>query len=241
MKRMKSVFSASAGRKLAAVLAAAVLLTLMSACALAQDAAAYLKEVSRAEKRVLPQYAERYAQNPDFIGWLKIDDTVIDYPVMYTPDEPQKYLYADFEGNETKSGLLFIDESCTLNSDNIIIHGHNMKDNSMFGTLQDYEKESYWKKHPTIKFDTIYEEQEYEVMFAFFDRVYYKHETCFKYYQFINPVDEADFEYAMQSYRDKAIYDTGVEAEYGDKLLTLSTCAYHVDNGRFVVVARKKN
>lgn len=233
MKRMKY--------GLGILLATISMIVNVGGCALAEgDAQAYLRENKAKSAPILPQYAEAYAQNNDMIGWLTIEDTPIDYPVMYTPNEPSKYLYADFDGNEDKKGLPFIDENCTLNSDNILIHGHNMRDNSMFGTLPDYAKESYYKKHPTIRFDTLYEEGEYEIMFAFRDRVYYTHETCFKFYQFINAKDEADFDQAMASMREKALYDTGVEAHYGDKLLTLVTCAYHVENGRFVVVARKK-
>ena len=226
----------------AALLIAAMLLISLGSFAFAEEknASDYLKEVELRNDKILPKFMETHSKNSDFIGQLSIKGTKIDYPIMYTPDEPHKYLYANFDGEYDKKGLPFIDENCTLYSDNVIIHGHNMKDNSMFGTLPDYAKKSYWEKHKIIRFDTLYEEREYEVMFAFRDRVYYKHEDVFKFYQFINARDEADFEYAMENYRKKALYDTGVTAEYGDQLLTLVTCAYHVDNGRFVVVAKKK-
>ncbi|MBQ7885395.1 MAG: class B sortase [Clostridia bacterium] len=226
----------------AAALLAALMLILMSSVAFAEEKSAsdYLHEMESRSGDILPKFMKTYSENPDFIGQLTIKGTKIDYPIMYTPDEPHKYLYANFDGEYDKKGLPFIDESCTLYSDNVIIHGHNMKDNSMFGTLPDYAKKSYWEKYPTIQFDTLYEEREYEIMFAFRDRVYYKHEDVFKFYQFINAKDEADFEWAMENYREKALYDTGVTAEYGDKLLTLVTCAYHVENGRFVVVAKLK-
>lgn len=189
---------------------------------------------------ILPQYAELYAQNPEMFGWLRIDDTVINYPVMHTPDEPEKYLHTNFEGEYSYPGIPFVDANCTTDSDNLLIYGHNMPNGSMFRTLLKYQEKSYWEKHPTITFNTLYEEQEYEVLAAFYDRVYYKTETCFKFYQFIDAEDEADFDDAISQFKAKALYDTGVEASYGDKLITLVTCAYHTDNGRFVVVARRK-
>lgn len=191
------------------------------------------------EKTLLPQYADLYQENPDLFGWIKIEDTAIDYPVMYTPDEPEKYLYANFEGNYSYCGLPFLDEECTENSDNLLIYGHNMLDGTMFRALMNYKDQSYWEAHPVIQLDTIYEEQEYEVMFAFYDRVYYKHEDVFKFYQFIDAENAQDFEYAIAAMKEKQLYDTGVTASYGDQLITLVTCSYHTENGRFVVVARK--
>ena len=194
------------------------------------------------ENVILPKLAELYEQNPDLAGWLTIPGTVVDYPVMHTPEDGEKYIYANFEGKFNAAGSLFIEDGCSMEpeSDNIIIYGHNMRNGSMFGTLMDYEKEAYWKEHTIISFSTLYEEREYEVIAAFYDRVYYQHENCFKFYQFINVEDEEHFEEAMVYYRKKSLYDTGVEASYGDRLITLVTCAYHIENGRFVVVAREK-
>lgn len=194
------------------------------------------------ENVILPKLAELYEHNPDLAGWLTIPGTVVDYPVMYTPEDGEKYIYANFEGKFNAAGSLFIEDGCSMEpeSDNIIIYGHNMKNGSMFGTLMDYGKEAYWKDHTIISFSTLYEEREYEVIAAFYDRVYYQHEDCFKFYEFINAENEEHFEEAMAYYRKKSLYDTGVEASYGDRLITLVTCAYHIENGRFVVVAREK-
>ena len=180
------------------------------------------------------------ADNADTIGWLRIDGTVIDYPVMHTPTDPEKYLHTNFKREYSFGGIPFIDANCSADSDNLLIYGHNMLDGSMFRSLPKYESKSYWQAHPTIHFDTLYEEGEYEVLAAFYDRVYYTYENCFKFYQFIDAADEADFNNAISNFRSKALYDTGVTAAYGDKLITLVTCAYHVEDGRFVVVARKK-
>ena len=159
---------------------------------------------------------------------------------MHTPTDPEKYLHTNFKREYSFGGIPFIDANCSADSDNLLIYGHNMLDGSMFRSLPKYESKSYWQAHPTIHFDTLYEEGEYEVLAAFYDRVYYTYENCFKFYQFIDAADEADFNNAISNFRSKALYDTGVTATYGDKLITLVTCAYHVEDGRFVVVARKK-
>lgn len=191
------------------------------------------------EPVILEKYRKLHEENPDMVGWLRIDGTRIDYPVMYTPQDPGKYLHTDFSGHYFFGGVPFIDESCTLDSDNLLIFGHNMLDGSMFRSLRKYENRSYWEQHPRITFDTLYAEQEYEVLAAFYDRVYLQTEDTFKFYRFIDAEDAADFDNAIARFREKALYDTGVTAEYGDKLITLVTCAYHVENGRFVVVARR--
>ena len=112
-----------------------------------------------------------------------------------------------------------------------------MMDCSQF---QEYQEKNFWEAHPTIMYSDLYGEYEYEVMSAFYDRVYYKTENVFKFYQFIDPETEEEFHAGIEQLKNKALYDTGVTAEYGDQLITLVTCAYHTDNGRFVVVARRK-
>lgn len=199
-------------------------------------------EPASEERTYLPELAEKRAENGDLVGWLTIEGTRIDYPVMYTPEDPEKYLHLGFDQNYSFAGLPFIDAHCSLNpeSDNLIIYAHNMLDGSMFRSLMKYEEKTYWQAHPTIRLDLVDEEREYEVLAAFRDRVYYKTETCFKFYQFINADSQERFQEAMDYYAAHSAYDTGVTAEYGDRLITLVTCAYHTDNGRFVVVARQK-
>ena len=193
-----------------------------------------------APKEVLPQYLSLYEENADLYGWIQIENTRVDYPVMHTPEEPEKYLHLNFDGEYSFAGVPFLDAKCKADSDNLLIYGHNMTDGSMFRGIMKYQQKDYWQRNPIIKFNTLYEEQEYEVLAAFYDRVYYKTETCFKFYQFIDAVDEADFNNAVEEFRKKALYDTGVEAVYGDQLITLITCSSYTDNGRFVVVAVKK-
>lgn len=189
---------------------------------------------------ILPQYAQLYQQNPDMVGWIKIEGTAIDYPVMHTPADPEKYLHVNFEGAYSYPGVPFVDAACTMDSDNLLIYGHNMPNGTMFRSLMQYQQKNFWQNHPTIVFNTLYEEQEYEVLAAFYDRVYYKTEDVFKFYQFIDPETEEEFDEGIAQFKEKALYDTGVTAEYGDRLITLVTCAYHTDHGRFVVVARRK-
>ena len=193
------------------------------------------------EPVILPELAEIYADNPDLVGWITIEGTVLDYPVMHTPENGEKYLYKNINGNFDVNGLPFIEDGCSMDpeSDNIIIYGHNMNSGKMFASLMKYAKKDYWEEHPTIRFSTLYEEREYKIIAAFYDRVYYKYEDCFKFYQFIDAKDEAHFEEAISYFKENAEYDTGVTAEYGDRLSTLVTCAYHVKNGRFVVVAKE--
>ena len=193
------------------------------------------------EPVILPELAEIYADNPDLVGWITIEGTVLDYPVMHTPENGEKYLYKNINGNFDVNGLPFIEDGCSMDpeSDNIIIYGHNMNSGKMFASLMKYAKKDYWEEHPTIRFSTLYEEREYKIIAAFYDRVYYKYEDCFKFYQFIDAKDEAHFEEANSYFKENAEYDTGVTAEYGDRLITLVTCAYHVKNGRFVVVAKE--
>lgn len=189
---------------------------------------------------VLDEYAGLYAENSDTIGWLKIDGMTIDYVVMQAPDEINKYLRHDFYGKGSTRGCLFVDEYCDIfNSDNIIIYGHNMKDGSMFGTLDSYADESFYAEHKIIRFDTIYEKHSYEVVAAISTSIPAKDEDVFRYYEYTSSNDEETFlDYADFIEKNK-LYDTGVEINPGDKLLTLSTCAYHTTDGRFVVVARQ--
>ena len=194
------------------------------------------------EREYLPALQEKREENEDTVGWITIEGTKIDYPVMYTPQDPEKYLHLGFDQKYSFAGLPFIDANCSLDpeSDNLIIYAHNMLDGSMFRSLMKYEQKSYWQQHPRVKLDLWDEEREYEVLAAFRDRVYYKTENCFKFYKFIDAESEDSYREAIDYYKTHACYDTGVTAQPGDRLLTLVTCAYHTDNGRFVVVAREK-
>ena len=189
---------------------------------------------------VLDEYKTLYQKNKKLIGWLKIDDTLIDYPVMQTSDN-EYYLDHNYNQEYDKNGSLFLDCNCTAypQSTNLIIYGHHMKSGQMFGGLQKYAKEAYAQKHSTIQFDTIYEKGTYQVMYVFRSKVYNENDIVFKYYQFIEANSEEEFNSYMREMEAVSLYDTGVTASFGDSILTLSTCDYSQEDGRFVVVAKK--
>lgn len=189
---------------------------------------------------VLEEYKSLLNKNKKLIGWLKIDDTNIDYPVMQTSDN-EYYLTHDLNQEYDKNGSIFMDKDCSVvtPSTNLILYGHHMKSGKMFGTLDDYEDESFYEEHKYITFDTIYEKGTWEVMYVFRSRVYSEGEVVFKYYQFIDAQSEVEFDSYMEEMAAMSLYDTGVTAAYGDRLLTLSTCDYQESNGRFVVVAKR--
>ena len=197
-------------------------------------------EEEEVELEVLEEYQTLYNKNKKLIGWLKIDDTIIDYPVMQTVNN-EYYLDHNFNQEYDKNGSLFLDKDCDVvrRNTNLIIYGHHMKSGKMFGSLNSYSNEEYGKKHALIQFDTIYEKGTYEVMYVFRSRIYNEDEVVFKYYQFLDVASEAEFNSNMQEMAALSLYDTGVTARYGDELLTLSTCDSSEADGRFVVVAKR--
>lgn len=176
-------------------------------------------------------------ENPDFYGWIYIADTRINYPVMYTPQDPEHYLRRAFDGSHSQSGVPFLSADCFEGCGNLLIYGHNMNNGTMFADLLSYKKEEFWREHPLIHFDTPTQEGNYLVVAAFYAQV--GEDSSFPYYQYIDLRDQQTFDsYLDQIYRVRQ-YDTGVEAVYGDSLLTLSTCTNADPDGRFVVVAKQ--
>lgn len=206
-----------------------------------------------AENGMLVEYASLYEKNPDVVGWLKIEDTVIDYPVMQTPEDEEYYLRRDFYGKENQNGSLLMDtdsvvgvgrkelgyEALKQPSTNLIIHGHTMKTGAMFGMLERYGKEEYGKEHRKIQFDSLYERREYELIAVFYSDIYKNNQQVFKYYQFFQAETREEFDDWYKNIKKLSLYDTGVSAEFGDEFLTLSCCAYQSDDRRFVVVGKR--
>lgn len=187
---------------------------------------------------VLAKYKELYLQNEDMVGWLSIAGTTINYPVMQTPNEPNFYLKHNFEKTYSDLGTPYIQENCNITeSDNLVIYGHHIKGGKMFGALEDYKSKSFYEEHKTIQFDTLTEQAEHEIV-AVFKTIAYSAEG-FRYYDFVNAEKEEAFDDYIAKCKELALYDTGVSAEYGDRLITLSTCEYSAQNGRLVVVAKK--
>ena len=163
------------------------------------SAAVVPEEATTPEKSTEPaaelrDLTELFAQNPDCIGWLCVPGTQIDYPVMFTPEEPQRYLRRSFYGAYGQSGVPFMDFRCDENS-NLILYGHNMKNGSMFATLLSYADRAYWEEHPIIRFDTHAASGEYKVLAAFYSEAYPQDaEGVFRYYQYTDVSDASVFE-----------------------------------------------
>lgn len=193
------------------------------------------------EKTILPEYAELFLQNTDMVGWIQIADTNINYPVMHTPDTPDFYLKHGFDKEYSDYGCPYVQENCDVQapSDNVIIYGHHMNNGSMFADLEKFKSEDFWKEHKTFLFNTLTDKYEYEVVAVFKTFVYSDSPESFKYYHFVNAETPEQFDDYIAKCRELSLYDTGVSAEYGDKLITLSTCEYSRANGRLVVVAKR--
>ena len=193
-------------------------------------------------KEILPRFKELAKQNPDLVGWLTIPDTVVDYPVMYREDDNDFYLEHNFEKNDDINGLLVLDNRCTDKGDGInsLIHGHNMKSGAMFAALLQYRDQKFYGSHKVITFSTLYEERNYEVLAVFRAKVNNEEEQDFHFYDYINIETKEAFDSYVQAVKNRSLYDTEVLAEYGDKLITLSTCESADENGRLIVVGRSK-
>ena len=188
------------------------------------------------EWTVCDQYGALFEQNPDMIGWIAIDGTTINYPVMQTPDRPDFYLKHDFEMQYSDYGVPYAAENCVIDpqSDNITIYSHHMKSGKMFGVLENYKNEAFYREHPIIQFDTRTGFGVYEII-----AVFKVNPADFKYNLFVNAADRAEFDKYVHRCTALSFYDTGVSTEYGDKLMTLSTCEYSRQGNRLVVVAKK--
>ena len=190
---------------------------------------------------VQPTSRNLYLENSDMVGWIQIEGTNIDYPVMQTPSDPNYYLKHDFEKNYTDYGCPFMQADCDAStpSDNLIIYGHNMKDGSMFANLAKYRSKDFWQAHKTVWFDTALGSCAYEIFAVVHTTVQADAADAFPFYRFVNAASPEEFADYVSACQARALYDTGVSAQYGDKLLTLSTCDNITDNGRWLVIAKR--
>lgn len=194
------------------------------------------------EPTILPEYQALYNLNKDLVGWINIPGTNIDYPVMQTPNRKDYYLYRNFDKEWSSWGSIYVREECDVfgPSDNVVIYGHRMKDKTMFYHLENnYKKKAYWQEHQTFSFDTLYERHTYQIIAAF--NVDVNANEFFAYHLFNDAANEEEFNEFMKTVHSLQLYDTGLTAQYGDKLLTLSTCRNNTyyNNQRFVVVAKR--
>ncbi len=189
------------------------------------------------EPGMLPGYKELYEMNNHTVGWLKISGTKLDYPVMQSPEDPNFYLYKDFDKNQSVRGSVYAWGDADVNkpSDNITLFGHNMADGSMFASLNNYIYKETWEDNSLIFFDTLTEYHTYKI-FAVFKTSAIVGEG-FSYHQFVDAANEQEFNDFVSTCKQMSFYDTGITPVYGDKLICLSTCEYTLDEGRLVVAA----
>lgn len=204
-----------------------------------------ISEVPQEEKQgksdMQIKVSELKEQYPNLVAWIKIDGTHIDYPVMQWTDN-EHYLTYSYNGNKSKLGSIYLHKDADVNkpSSNFIIYGHNITTGVMFNELLDYKKQSFYNDHKIIKFTTENKDAEYEIISVFTTRIYRDNESAFKYYKFINASNEAEYNDYISNVKRLSLYNTGVDAKYGDQLITLTTCEYSQKNGRIVIVAREK-
>ena len=181
-----------------------------------------------------------YLSNSDTIGWLKIDDTNIDYPVLYNSEDENFYLHSDFNKEYSFNGSIFAGAGADITkpSENLILYGHHIIGGKMFGALDSYEDEDFYKEHKYITFDSLKQTGTCEVIAVFRSQDYPDNYEGFKYFKYINLNEEEYSEY-IKNIKELSSIKTDVTASYPDQLITLSTCAYHTTNGRFVVVAKR--
>lgn len=193
------------------------------------------------DKKILDEYNKFYQANSEIIGWINIPNTNVNYPVMQSKEDNEKYLYLGFDEKYSYSGTPFLDNRCSIEPDNksnnLLIYGHNMKNGSMFANILKYKNEQFYKENPYIFFDSIYEKGKYQIMACFRSPVYNIEDEVFKYYKFFGSSNKEEFENYVKEVKKMALYDTGINANFGDELITLSTCI--TEDDRFVVVAKK--
>lgn len=167
-------------------------------------------------------------KNPDCIGWVTVPGTVIDYPLMHTPNDPEKYLHTDFQGEYSDYGVPFLDSRCSFDSGNLILYGHNRFDGSMFTPIVYFPDRSVLDEHRTVYVEMENEVREYELFASFKITADPELYTPFGGGGFLDAVREA------------CPYDCG-EIPADSQFVTLSTCDVSRENGRIIAVGVLKN
>ncbi|WKY45830.1 class B sortase [Eubacteriaceae bacterium ES2] len=174
------------------------------------------------------------AQNPDTVGWILIDGTPVNYPVMQSSDN-DFYLHHNFYKESSIPASIFLDYLCnSVNTRNYVLYGHYMSDESMFGSLWNYQDQAYLEEHPIIQFDTPGNKGDWEIFSVY---------TVPADYEYRQPefIDNNDFFQYVSRLKANSAYQINVEPTPNDTILTLSTCIYTFDDARFVVQARRVN
>ena len=190
------------------------------------------------EPQILFEYQLLHAVNNDMVGWMEIPGTKVSYPVVQSCYEPNFYLRRNFWQTGATCGTLYAREKCDifLPADNITIYGHNMSNGTMFADLHKYKDPAFWESHRYMRFDTIYERHEYEIFAVFVSSA--DMSIGYPYHIFDVADDQAEYDAHIEKLLSLSLYDTGIKPQYGEKIITLSTCDKSIDQGRLVVVAR---
>lgn len=188
---------------------------------------------------ILLQFQALHALNDDMVGWIEIPGTEINYPVVQSPYEANFYLRKNFYKEKATCGTIYVREACDVfkPSDNVTIYGHNMRNGTMFADLHLYEKKDFWEENKYVYFDTLYEYHTYEIFAVFISTA--DLDVGFSYHIFDDAANQAEYDEFVATCKELSLYDTGITPQLGEKLITLSTCDKSIDNGRFVVVARR--
>ena len=205
-----------------------------------QEESGQVEEMPKQTERML-KVEKLQEENADIVGWLEIEDTSINYPVLQGTDN-EYYMTHNYKKQKSKNGSIFLtkDYDWSTPSSNLLIYGHNMNNGTMFQELLKYEKESFYKQHPVIRFTTENEDAEYEIIAVLKTRVFYKSEkNVFRYYYFVNAETEEEYNVFVENAKKESLYSIDKTAKFGEQLITLSTCSYHVKDGRFAVIGRK--
>ena len=194
--------------------------------------------VPNIDDTVLFEYQALYEINRDMVGWIQIEGTEINYPVVQTPNEANFYLRRNFYKENATCGTIYVREACDVNlpSDNVTVYGHNMRNGTMFADLHKFAKKSFWEDHRYVNFDTLHEYRTYEIFAVF--RTTADLTKGFTYHIYDTFATEKAFNEYVSTCKNISLYDTGITPVFGEKLLTLSTCDKSISDGRLVVVCR---
>lgn len=209
-----------------------------------------LQKNAETETEIETEQTERMLQvktlqeeNSDIVGWIEIENTSINYPVLQGKDN-EYYMTHNYKKEKSKNGSIFLDKNYDWNirSNNLLIYGHNLNNGTMFQELLKYSDRNFYINHPTIRFTTENEDSEFEIISVFKSKVYYQTDkNVFRYYHFINPKTADEYNEFISNAKKASLYEINSSAIYGNQLITLSTCSYHIKDGRFAVVAKKIN
>jgi sortase B len=192
------------------------------------------------DEKIKMAFSELTDINDEFVGWIKIEGTQIDYPVLKAKDN-SFYLDRNIYKEYNKYGSIFMDMNNIMEprSSNLIMYGHHMKDGKMFGDLMKYVDEDFYREHKYIEFNTLSDIAKYEIISVFKTSVYGSMSNEFSYYSYMDFGDEGEFISYLREIKRLGLYDIESDAKFGDSLITLSTCEYTLENGRLVIVARR--